>query len=116
MNVTNGIPDYIASLLTDENLREILATLLDNLQEQIAQANEGLSTTATANRKIGDLVWLNGDLYKITKNMSAGDRYVEGSNCTKTTIENVISEEAEKRKEFYAAKRIRIINTRRLVK
>ena len=100
VNVTNGIPDYIASLLTDENLKEILATLLDNLQEQIAQANEGLSTTATAGRKIGDLVWLNGDLYKITKNMTAGDRYVEGSNCAKTTIENVISEEAEKRKTY----------------
>lgn len=100
VNVANGIPDYIASLLTDENLKEILATLLDNLQEQIAQANEGLSTTATANRKIGDLVWLNGDLYKITKNMTAGDRYVEGSNCTKTTIENVIAEESEKRKTY----------------
>ena len=100
VNVANGIPDYIASLLTDENLKEILATLLDNLQEQIAQANEGLSTTATANRKIGDLVWLNGDLYKITKNMTAGDRYVEGSNCAKTTVENVISEESEKRKAY----------------
>lgn len=100
VNVANGIPDYIASLLTDENLKEILATLLDNLQEQIAQANEGLSTTATANRKIGDLVWLNGDLYKITKNMTAGDRYVDGSNCTKTTIENVIAEEGEKRKAY----------------
>lgn len=100
VNVTNGIPDYIASLLTDENLKEILATLLDNLQEQIAQANEGLSTTATADRKIDDLVWLNGDLYKITKNMTAGDRYVEGSNCTKTTVENVISEETEKRKAY----------------
>ena len=100
VNVANGIPDYIASLLTDDNLKEILATLLDKLQEQIAQANEGLSTTATANRKIGDLVWLNGDLYKITKNMAAGDRYVEGSNCVKTTIENVIADEAEKRKAY----------------
>lgn len=100
IKANNEIPDYIASLITEDGLKDILASLLSNLEEQIAQANEGLSTTATANRQAGELVWLNGDLYKITKNMSAGDRYVDGSNCTKTTIENVIIEESEKRKAY----------------
>lgn len=100
VKATNDIPDYIASLITEEGLKDILASLLSNLEEQIAQANEGVSKTATANRHVGELVWLNGDLYKITKNMNAGDRYVDGSNCAKTTIENVISEESEKRKAY----------------
>ena len=97
VKATNDIPDYIASLITEEGLKDILASLLSNLEEQIAQANEGVSKTATANRQVGEVVWLNGDLYKITKNMTAGDRYVDGSNCAKTTIENVISEESKKR-------------------
>ena len=100
IKANNEIPDYIASLITEDGLKDILASLLSNLEEQIAQANEGVSTTATADRHVGELVWLNGDLYKITKNMSAGDSYVDGSNCAKTTIENVIIEESEKRKVY----------------
>lgn len=100
IKASNEIPNYIASLITEDGLKEILASLLSNLEEQIAQANEGLSNTATANRKIGELVWLNGDLYKIIKNMSAGDRYVEGSNCAKTTVENVIAEESASRTAY----------------
>ena len=100
VKATNDIPDYIASLITEDGLKDILASLLSNLEEQIAQANEGLSTTATADRQVGELVWLNDDLYKITKNMSAGDRYVNGSNCDKTTIENVIIEESKERKAY----------------
>lgn len=63
---------------------------INNLQEQIAAANEELSTTATAARSVGDLVWLNGVLYRITTPMIPGDSYVSGSNCEQTTIENEI--------------------------
>ena len=63
------------------------ADAINSLEEQIAAANEMLSTTATAARAIGDLVWLNGLLYKVTAPMIAGDTYVSGSNCVKTTIE-----------------------------
>ena len=54
-------------------------------REQIA-ADEQLSTTATAPRSVDDLVFLNGLLYIVTAPMIAGDSYVEGSNCAKTTI------------------------------
>ena len=63
------------------------ADAINTLEEQIAAANERLSTTATDSRAIGDLVWLNGLLYKVVSPMIAGDSYVEGSNCIKTTIE-----------------------------
>lgn len=64
------------------------ADAISKLEEQIAAANEGLSTTASAARSVGDLVWLNGLLYKVTAPMIAGDSYVVNSNVVKTTIEN----------------------------
>ena len=63
------------------------ANTINILEEQIAAVNEELSTTATAPRSKGDLVWLNGYLYKVTSDMIAGDSYVVNSNCVKTTIE-----------------------------
>ena len=63
------------------------ADAINTLEEQIAAANEQLATTASAARAAGDLVWLNGLLYRVTAPMIAGDSYVEGSNCVKTTIE-----------------------------
>ena len=90
INDINEIPQYIRDLVSDEKLKEIMQTLLNNLQEQIASANEGTSKTATEVRTVGELVWLNGELYKITHNMIAGDQYVENSNCVKITIEEQI--------------------------
>lgn len=52
----------------------------------ITPVDEKLKTTASANRNINDLVWLNNDLYVITKAMDAGTRYIEGTNCKKTNI------------------------------
>lgn len=52
----------------------------------ITPVDEGLKTTASANRNINDLVWLNNDLYVILKPMDAGTRYIEGTNCKKTDI------------------------------
>lgn len=66
---------------------------IDTLEEQIAIANEQLSQTATAPRSVGDLVWLNGLLYRVIAPMIAGDSYVVNSNCVKTTIEEEIKSE-----------------------
>lgn len=87
IHLTNSIPDYIKTLVSDDKLKEILSVLLDDLREQIVAANEGESKTATADRVKDELVWLNGDLYKVTRAMLAGDQYVADSNCVKTTIE-----------------------------
>lgn len=92
INNLNLIPDYIRSLVTDESLKNILSELLDELREQIASANEGTSETATSDRNAGDLVWLNGILVKIIKNMTAGDKYVNGSNYELITVEKLLNE------------------------
>ena len=92
IKLTNSIPDYIQSLVSDDKLKDILTGLLDDLRMQIASANEGDSKTATADRVKDELVWLNGDLYRVTRTMLAGDQYVVGSNCVRTTIEAEIED------------------------
>lgn len=52
----------------------------------ITPVDEKLKTTASAARAVNDLVWLNNDLYVITKAMDVGTRYIEGTNCKKTDI------------------------------
>lgn len=86
----NKLPEYISILISDDKLKEIMSTLLNQLEAQIAIANEETSKTATSPRSVGELVWLNGKLYKITHKMIAGDQYVVNSNCVKVTIEEQI--------------------------
>lgn len=58
----------------------------------ITPVDEKLKTTASAARAVNDLVWLNNDLYVITKAMDAGTRYIEGTNCKKTDIVEQLNE------------------------
>lgn len=60
--------------------------LWGNVKLAITPVDEKLKTTASAARAVNDLVWLNNDLYVITKAMDAGTRYIEGTNCKKTDI------------------------------
>lgn len=90
-DVINKLPDYIRSLLTDDELKSIYSELLNELEEQIASENEKDNTTATKNRNIGDLVWLNGILIEIISPMIAGDKYVENSNYITMTMEDYIN-------------------------
>lgn len=73
----NEIPAYIQSLLTEEQLKAIFDELLDDLREQIVPDNEGTKTTASKDREAGDLVWLNGKLAVITRDILAGTEYIE---------------------------------------
>jgi len=63
----------------------------DTIRQNIAAANEGNGTTASAPRAVGDLVWLAEYLYKITASMIAGDSYVSGSNCENVTVEELLN-------------------------
>ena len=61
------------------------ANVIDTLREQIAY-NEGESTTATRPYSVNDLVFVNGDLYRVIHSMIAGDSFVVDSNVVDTTI------------------------------
>ena len=61
-----------------------------NVKKAITLYDEGHSPTATANRAVNDLVWVNGALVRVTKTMIAGDAYVPGSNCVSSSTNEVL--------------------------
>ena len=91
----NMIPDYIKTLLSDENLKEYLDEIMGEIRTQIARVDEGKNETASADRTKGELVWLDGELVRMTRDILAGDRYVEETssddditgNYVKTSVE-----------------------------
>lgn len=62
-----------------------------DVKKAITPLDEGHSPTATANRDINDLVWVNGALVRVTKAMIAGDAYVPGSNCVSSSTNEILS-------------------------
>lgn len=61
-----------------------------DVKKAITPNDEGHSPTATANRAVNDLVWVNGALVRVTKAMIAGDAYVPGSNCVSSSTNEVL--------------------------
>lgn len=61
-----------------------------DVKKAITPKDEGHSPTATADRAINDLVWINGTLVRVTKAMNAGDAYVTGSNCVSSSMNEVL--------------------------
>lgn len=53
--------------------------------------NEKDSETATKNLLVNDLVWYHGDLYRVTKAINIGGKFIINGNITPTTIESLLS-------------------------
>lgn len=67
------------------------SALWDSVRSAITPYDEQHSTTASIDHKPGDWVWLENDLLLITKNITAGDKYVDGSNCKKTNVHDLFT-------------------------
>lgn len=65
------------------------SALWDSVRSAITPYDEQHSKTASVDHKAGDWVWLENDLLLITKNITAGDKYVDGSNCKKTNVHDL---------------------------
>ena len=61
-----------------------------NVKKAITPNDEGHSPTATADRAVNDLVWVNGALVRVTRAMIAGDAYVPDSNCVSSSTNEVL--------------------------
>lgn len=61
-----------------------------DVKKALTPIDEGHSPTATADRAVNDLVWVNGSLVRVTKAMTAGDAYVPGSNCVSSSTNEVL--------------------------
>lgn len=82
----NNIPELIKEMIKE-------GVYFDALLEEIAKANDGESKTATVDRTTGELIWLNNELYRITRDMLAGDQYVVSSTGVTGNIEKITVEE-----------------------
>lgn len=67
------------------------SALWDSVRSAITPFDEQHSTTASVDHKAGDWVWLENDLLLVTKNIVAGDKYVDGSNCKKTNVHDLFA-------------------------
>ena len=67
------------------------SALWDSVRSAITPYDEQHSTTASVDHKAGDWVWVENDLLLITKDMTAGDKYVDGSNCKKTNVHDLFT-------------------------
>ena len=65
--------------------------LWGSIKKAISPFDEKMSTTASADRSINTLVWLDNTLYRCTQYMQQGTAYVEGVNCTASSLNEVFS-------------------------
>lgn len=61
-----------------------------DVKKAITPYDEEHNPTATADRAVNDLVWVNGALVRVTRAMKAGDAYVPGSNCVSSSTNEVL--------------------------
>lgn len=104
----NQIPEYIQSLISEEMLREIFSELLDELREQIVADNEGTRTTASKDHEAGDLIWLNGKLAVITRDILAGTEYIEKTSTVGITGNFVYTTVNEQTRPRYSSDNMRL--------
>lgn len=88
--ITN--PDYW--LVVGDFIKEF-----DELRENIANANNGVSPTLLVSRKKGDLIWWNDTLYICLKDIEVGTALVIGTNVKEITIEEYVKEKTTEVKE-----------------
>ncbi len=58
---------------------------------------------ATKDLLVNDLVWYTGDLYRVTRAIPTGSKYIPGTNLVKTTIESLLS-------SYYGRDRVAQVN------
>ena len=61
-----------------------------DVKKAITPLDEGHSSTATVARAVNDLVWVNGALVRVIREMAAGDAYVPDSNCVSSSTNEIL--------------------------
>lgn len=87
----DAVPSGI--LLSDKNYWMVIfdyQKIYNKIMSGVA-FNEKDNETASKDLLVNDLVWYHGDLYRVTKEISTGSRYIIGTNLVATTIESLLS-------------------------
>lgn len=65
---------------------------INNLREQIVADNERDNEFAEQAKTAGELLWLNGILYRVTQDIPEGVRFIPGVNLEAVTVEQLLDE------------------------
>jgi hypothetical protein len=87
----DAVPSGI--LLSDSNYWMVIfdyQKIYNKIMTGIAY-NEKDSETANKDLLVNDLVWYHGDLYRVTKSINIGGRFIINGNIISTSIENLLS-------------------------
>lgn len=87
----DAVPSGI--LLSDKNYWMVIfdyQKIYNKIMSGVA-FNEKDNETASKDLLVNDLVWYHGDLYRATRAISTGSRYIIGTNLVATTIESLLS-------------------------
>lgn len=87
----DAVPSGI--LLSDKNYWMVIfdyQKIYNKIMSGVA-FNEKDNETASKDLLVNDLVWYHGDLYRATRAISSGSRYIIGTNLVATTIESLLS-------------------------
>lgn len=87
----DAVPSGI--LLSDSNYWMVIfdyQKIYNKIMTGIAY-NEKDSETANKDLLVNDLVWYHGDLYRVTKSINIGGKFIINGNIVSTSIENLLS-------------------------
>ena len=87
----DAVPSGI--LLSDKNYWMVIfdyQKIYNKIMSGVA-FNEKDNETASKDLLVNDLVWYHGNLYRATRAISTGSRYIIGTNIVATTIESLLS-------------------------
>ena len=99
----NTIPEYIDGVimehLSDEHLKELIFEVVEGIQEALSSNNEGTNTNSSKDYKVGQMLWLNGVLYKVIRDIDTGDTFVIDTNIEAVTFEELFNSFVEEVKD-----------------
>lgn len=87
----NKVPEYIDNVvderLSDEHLEELINMFIVNYKHTITPNDDGDSATATRSWDMGTWLWLNDELFIVTRDITEGNAYVfTGDNANVRSI------------------------------
>lgn len=88
-NIDGYIDEVINEKLTDEHLLELFHVFIVGIENAISANNEGTNTNSSTDYNVGQLLWLNDILYKVIRDIDAGDTFIVDSNIEEITFEEL---------------------------
>lgn len=92
----NSIPEYIDAVidekLSDEHLQELIEQFVLNIEGAISSNNEGNNTNSSADYNVGQMLWWNGKLYRVIRQIDAGDTFIVNTNIALVNFEDLFNE------------------------